>query len=104
MEAEFAGDRSRGDVVRSAESGEEIVESARVRHVDYGEASAPLVLIAAEKIVVADGDVEEVALRDARRVAVVVFSPRRGHGGERGPEGRSGTNAGAEGRRDGRPC
>ena len=73
MEAEGRGHGARRHVVRSAESGKEVVERLLVGQVDHGQAGAPLVLVAVEEIVVADGDVEQAARRDARRVVVVVF-------------------------------
>jgi len=47
--------------VGAAEGGEEVVEGVFVGEVDGGEAEAPLVLVAVEEIVLANGGVEEVA-------------------------------------------
>ena len=58
VEAELYGFGARGDEVRAAEGGEEVVESVFVGQVDDGEAEAPLVAVAIEQVVVADGQIE----------------------------------------------
>ena len=78
MEAELGRQGARGDVVRAAEGGEEVVEGVLVGDVDGGEAQAPLVLVAVEEVVLAEGGVEEVARGDAGRVLVVVLGAGSG--------------------------
>ena len=73
MEAELDGFGARGDEVRAAEGREEVIQRFLVGQVDDGEAQAPLVAVAVEEIVVADGEIEEIARCDARRILVVVF-------------------------------
>src|SRR6202161_601953 len=73
VEAELDGFGARGYEVRAAECGEEVVQSVFVGKVHDGEAEAPLVAIAVEEVVVADGQVEQVPRSDARRILVVVF-------------------------------
>ena len=58
VEAELYGFGARGDEVRAAEGGEEVVESVFVGQVDDGEAEASLVAVAIEQVVVADGQIE----------------------------------------------
>src|SRR5262249_42842731 len=59
--------------VRSAERRQEVVERFLVRQVDHRESQAPLVAIAAEQVVVADADIEQMSWRDAWRILVVVL-------------------------------
>ena len=63
--------------MRSAESGQEIVEGVFVRQVDDFQASAPLVLIAMKQIVVTHGNIEETTLANAGRVVVVILGAGR---------------------------
>ena len=44
-----------------------------VGQIDDRDAEAPLVAVAVEEVVVAHGDVEEIARRDARRIVIVVL-------------------------------
>ena len=73
MEAEFACDGARADEVRPAEGGEEIVERFFVGHVNDGDAGAPSESITMKQVVVANGNVEEIARCDARRILVVIL-------------------------------
>ena len=73
VEAELDGFGTRAYEVRAAECGEEVVQGFLVGQVHDGEAEAPLVAIAVEQVVVADGHVEEIPRGDARRILVVVF-------------------------------
>ncbi len=61
VEAEFDGFGAGGYEVGAAEGGEEVVEGFLVGQVDDGEAKAPLVAVPVEEVVVADGEVEEIA-------------------------------------------
>ena len=58
MEADFARDGARRYVVRAAEGGKEIIERLLVGHVDDRHASAPLVAIRVEQVVVAQAEIE----------------------------------------------
>jgi|ERR1700677_856204 hypothetical protein len=78
VEADLRGQGSGRDVVRAAKSGEEVVHRVFIADVDGGQAQAPLVTVAAEKIVVADSQVEEVAGSDTRRIVVIVLGSRSG--------------------------
>ncbi len=62
----------------AAEGGEEVVEGVFVGDVDGGEAEAPLVFVAGEEVVVAEGGVEDVAGGDAGWVLVVILGVGRG--------------------------
>ena len=73
MEAELGRQRTRRDVVRAAEGGEEVVERVLVGDVDGSQLETHFVLIAAEEVVMPDGNVEKASRRNARRVLVVVF-------------------------------
>lgn len=59
--------------MRSAERAQEVVERFFVGQVDHRKAKAPLVTVAAEQIVMAKGEIEQVARRNPRRVLVVIF-------------------------------
>src|SRR5208283_2741131 len=61
VEAEFCRKSSWRHVMGSAESREEIVKRLFVQQVDRRQAEAPSVLVAAEKVVLPHGKVEEVA-------------------------------------------
>ena len=61
VKANFCRQRPRSDIVRSAEGGEKVVECVFVGDIDSSEAHAPLVLVAVEEVVFADGGVEEAA-------------------------------------------
>jgi len=75
VEAELDALCSRRHVVRAAERGEEVVQRGLVGQVDHREAQTPLVPVAVEQIVFADGNVKQVTRSDARRILVVVFVP-----------------------------
>src|SRR5208282_6943215 len=53
VEADLAGDGARRDVVRTAKSGQEVVERIVVREIYYLHASAPFETVAVEDIVFA---------------------------------------------------
>ncbi len=61
VKADLRRQRPRRDVMRAAERREKVVQRVLVAEVDRGETSAPLVAIAVEQIVVADGEVEQIA-------------------------------------------
>ena len=58
MEGKFRRVAARSHVVRSSEGRQEVIEGNPVRDVDGGEPKAPLVLVAAEKVVISEGKVE----------------------------------------------
>ena len=68
MVGDFGGDGSGRDEVGSRERGEEVIEGVFVGEVDDGDrgGESPLVgLFAAEEVVFAEGEVEEIARIDA---------------------------------------
>ena len=78
MEAQFRRQCAGRDVVGTAKGGEEVVERVLVGEVDGGEMKAPLLLVAVEEVVFADGSVEEATRGNPLRIGVVVALARRG--------------------------
>jgi hypothetical protein len=76
VEADGRRDCARRDVVRSAERRKEIVERLFVRQIDHRHAGAPFVSFAMETVVMAHGDVEQVARLDALRIVIVILLAR----------------------------
>ena len=64
--------RARGDIVRPAERGEEVVERVLIGDVDRGQIEVCLEVLLVEDVVLADGDVEQTAWRNALWIVVVV--------------------------------
>jgi len=62
--------------VRAAERGQEIVESVVVGKVDRCELQTPPILVSPEEVVIPNREIEEIAVRDAGRVLVVVLRSR----------------------------
>src|SRR5580658_6010345 len=83
VEPDLSANAPRRHEVRPAERRKEVIQRLFIRDVDDRESSAHLVLVSVEKIVVADGEIEEVSLRNARRILVIVLAIRRRHGNER---------------------
>src|SRR5271156_2650570 len=79
VETDLRGQGARRDVVRAAEGGEEIVNRFFVADVNGGQAETPLVAVATEKIVVADGQIEQVACGDAWWIVIVVLGSGSGN-------------------------
>lgn len=77
VEAQLDSLGPRRHVMRPAEGGEVVVEHLLVVNVDEREAQTPLVPVAVEKIVVARGEIEEVAGQVSLRIVVVIFLTRR---------------------------
>ena len=77
MEAEVDGFRARRHVVRTAEGGQEIVNSCFVGEVDDGKSQTPFVTITVEEIVVANRKIKEISRLNAWRILVVVFGSGR---------------------------
>src|SRR5271163_3521954 len=101
VETDLRGQGARRDVVRAAEGGEKIVNRFFVADVNGGQAETPLVAVAAEKIVVAESQVEQVAGSDTRRIVVVVLSSGSGNLQELRIILRRGAGAGGDDRRAG---
>ena len=80
MKAELYGFRAGADEMGAAEGGEEIIESVSIGQVDDRETQTPLVTVAVEQVVVANGQVKEMAGRNARRISVVIFGSGGGNG------------------------
>ena len=83
VETDFPGKGSRSDVVGSTESGQEVIERHLVGKIEDRETSTPAKTIAAEEIVVANGNVKEIAWHDTGWVVVVVLGVGRGDGNQR---------------------
>ena len=94
VEADFAGEGTRGDVMGAAEGGEEVVEGVVVREVDDGETGAPFVAVAVKQVVVAEGHVEKIPRLDARGIVIVVLAAGSWDFDEVGSELGSGAGAG----------
>lgn len=77
VKSEFSSQRSWAYIVRAAEGGEEVVERVLVGKVDGLEACAPLVFVAVEEIVIANGCVEEIPGSDSCGIVVRVLRVRR---------------------------
>ena len=86
VERQLSRNGSRGDVMRSAEGGEEVVQHVIVGEVNEVDLSAPLVAIALEEIVGSEGKVEEAARFDALRIVIVILGSGRRDIDERLPE------------------
>jgi len=76
VEAELNRLGSRGHIVGAAERGQEVVQRRLVCEVDDRESQAPLVAVAMEKVIVADGNVKQMARLNSRWIVVVVFGSR----------------------------
>jgi len=79
VEANFRGEAARCYVMRAGESGEEVVERDFVGDIYGGQPQAHLVALRAEEVIVADGEIKEMARCDALRVFVVVLSTGSGN-------------------------
>ena len=64
--------------MRSAKSRKEIVERVLIRQIDDGESNAPIPLVMLKQVVLPQAEIEEIPLRDTRRVVVGVLSSRGG--------------------------
>ena len=63
--------------MRAAERGKEVVQHVAVRQIYDGHTGAPLETIAVEHVVVSQGQIEQTALLDSWRIAIVVFGSGR---------------------------
>ena len=79
MESDLSADRTRRHIMCAAKGGEEIVEHIFVGQIDHLDLGAPQISIAVKNVVMADGHVEEVSGRDARRVMVGILGAGRGY-------------------------
>ncbi len=73
VKAQLPGHRPRTDEVRSAKRGEKVVERFLVGDIDDRHSRAPPKAIAVKQVVVSQGNVEQIARRDAWRVLVIVL-------------------------------
>ena len=78
VEAQFRREAARRHIVRSSEGGKEVIKRYLVGDIDGRELETPLVLVTAEKIVIPDCEVEEMAWCNARRLLIVTLSARCG--------------------------
>jgi len=77
MEAYLRTERARSDIVGSTERRDEVVKRVLVGYVDGRKSQADFVFVAAEQIVVSDGDVKEMPRCNAGRVVIGVVGSRR---------------------------
>ena len=77
---EVEADRSRNGawcyIMCAAERRQKVVQRVVVPNVDEVHLRAPLVSVALEKIVITDGEIEEVAVRSTGRIVVVILGSR----------------------------
>ena len=87
VEADLSAECAWRDIVGSTERGNKVVERFFVRQVDDRETETPLISVAVvKKVILPNGQVEQVPGRDARRLVVVVFRPGRWYGYQRRAE------------------
>jgi len=79
VESDFCCHCARRDIVRAAESGEEVVNRGFVRHVDGRETHAPLIAVAVEEIVVTDSRVKQIARANPGRIVIGILGVGRRH-------------------------
>src|SRR5215472_1152152 len=77
VKSKFGGEGAWGDVVCAAEGGQKIVEGVLVGQIDRGQDETDLVALAAQQVVVSNGEIKQVSWLDARGILVVVLRPRR---------------------------
>jgi hypothetical protein len=76
VEPEFDRLGSRRYIVGAAEGRQKVVQRRLVCQIDDRESQAPLVAVAMEKVIVADGNVKQMARLDSWGIVVVVFGSR----------------------------
>src|SRR5438270_14035587 len=74
---------ARRHVVRAAEGREKVVQRGPVGQIYRRELQAPFVAVASEKIVVPDGQIKQMARRNARRIVVIILRSWRRYGYQR---------------------
>ena len=77
MKADLAGNGTRRYVVRAAKRREKVVQRIFISEVDDRQTSAPLMTIAVEQIIVANGDIKHIPRGDTRRIVVIILSSWR---------------------------
>src|SRR5579862_6573935 len=82
VETNLRGESTRGYVMGSTKSREEVIERLFVGQVDRRKSNAPLVFVPVEDVVVTHGEVKEIARSDAGRIVIVIFRTRRGNAQE----------------------
>ena len=76
VKAEFRRQRTRRDIVRTAEGRKKVIECSLVRHIDPRHLQTPLEAIAIEEIVVTDRSVEQTPLLNAGGIMVIIAGAR----------------------------
>ena len=79
VESDLRRQCTRRNVVRTAEGGKKVVQGVLVCDVDGCELETHFVFIAAEEVVMSDGNIEQASRRDTRRILVVVLRVRLRH-------------------------
>ena len=79
MEAHFRRQCAGRDVMGSAKSREEVVESELIGDVNRRKAQAPFKPVSVEKIVITEAEVEKIARCNALWIVIIIFSSRRGN-------------------------
>src|SRR5215472_3533621 len=77
VKSKFGGEGAWGDVVCAAEGGQKIVEGVLVGQIDRGKDETDLVALAAQQVVMPNGEIKQVSRLDAGRILVVILSSRR---------------------------
>ena len=77
IESDLRRQRSRRYIVRSAERREKVIECILVGYVDRRQVKVQLVVFLVKDVLLSDGNIEQVARCDARRVLVIVFGSWR---------------------------
>ena len=86
MKTDLRGQGAWRHIVRAAKRRKKVVQRIIVGQVNGGQLQAHFVLIAVQDVVVPERQVEQIAVRNARRIVVIVLGIRRGHLDERGSE------------------
>src|SRR4051794_29266095 len=84
MEANTGGEGTWRDVVGTAECREKVVERVIVCQVDNLEPGTPLVAVCVKQVVVAERQIEQIALGNSRGIMVIVLGSRSRDGHKTG--------------------
>jgi hypothetical protein len=76
VESKFSSKRTRGHIVSSRESGQEIVERDFIGDVHGGKLQTPFISFAVKQVVMSNRQIKEVPCCDAWRIMIVVFGAR----------------------------
>ena len=77
VETNLTGEGSRRYVVRAAERRQKVIQRYFVRQIYDRQPRTPLEPIAMEDVIVANGQVKQIAWLGARRIVIVIFLPGR---------------------------